>query len=76
MSLSLHQMPDMIEDNRQFALPPTREKNNFCGSHLVALTSTSGLPIFSRKRGSNEPVNYSVSLTSKYDIFYVSKILQ
>jgi hypothetical protein len=75
-------MPDMIEDNRQFALPSTREQNNFCGSHLVALTSTSGLPIFSRKRGSNEPVCiYSVSLTSKYDIFMfmyicIPKILQ
>lgn len=58
MSLSLHQMPDMIEDNRQFTLPSPRDIN-FSGSHLVALTSSSGLPIFSRKRGATEPVNNS-----------------
>jgi len=47
---------ESAEEMRHFSNISTSKKESN-GTHLIALTSSSGLPIFTRKRGSDEPVS-------------------
>ncbi|XP_065342155.1 protein fuzzy homolog [Cloeon dipterum] len=47
-------------------------KKNNCATHLVALTSSSGLPIFTRKKGDGEPLSFS-TIGSLYGMFTFGK---